>query len=593
MKREIRDRYQVVLRLFWESVRENKKHVGILLLALLILSLSQSLLIVLSGPFIQILLTSGSASVSVLELLGQKKVLAFPSFFEMQVSRDFLRGLLPVLLVIFGLGRGIASYLYQVKVGYLSLLLCKRYRDRLFVAMMKLSYVRNKEKTPAQWMSILMNDVVYLQNRLVDVVNAYIRDSITMLVCWSVLLFLHWPIALSLLVVGPLVARRVGGLGERISIYAQLFQSKLGLVADAILEIRKRFPFIRAQQGREVEEARFHLMNQAYYQGVRKSILLRASFAPMVELIGFLSFSIWIWILLQGKMFSIQLTDIFVFLVALGAFFKPLRNLGEQMGRFKETMGALEESLSVLLAAPPASLHERRRPKEVDLVFPVSIAMASFRMGGPHGIDLRNIQLEAGATIAIIGKSGAGKSTFLKGLAGLLPPLTWEANVAWEDLVLHTSYVSQDPFLFHDTMIENLRYGLKETPSKNPSLEVSTALGLVQMEAEVANFPQGIHSTMDPLQGTISGGQRQRLVVARAWMQHRSILLLDEATSAIDGDMERKLLQALIRMAKEENKILLAVTHRVDTVQFFDHVWVVENGQLSSQSGNPTSTASL
>lgn len=571
---------QFLLRLLLDTFREHKKSVVILVVSLVMLSVSQSLLIVLAGPFIQILLSSQTSTVSLLDLFPEKSSAFSASLSHVSMGREQLAILLPILLVAFALGRGLASYMYQVSVGDLALYVCKKYRDRLFLAIVKMPYLEVKKKTSAQWMSILMNDVIYLQNRLLDVVNACVRDAITMIACLITLFFIHWPIAVLLLAISPFVARGVGGVGERISIYAKFFQEKMGFIADYILELRKRFSFIRAQQGESLEVKRFHAINDAYYQEVKKSILLRASFAPCVELMGFLAFAGLIWLATRAHIQWFHPSNLFVFFGALGAFLKPLRNLGEQLGRFKETTGALQGSLPLLLQ-PPISTQDTHA--KIPCTLPIWIEAASFCIGEGKGIAATQLFLSPGTSIALVGSSGGGKSTLLRGLAGLIAPLEWMSTVEWAAVAKETTYVSQDPFLFNDSVAENLQYGNALFAEKQDHELLQHSLQQVQMGVEVEQWDRGLLEEIQPLHMNISGGQKQRLVLARSLLQQKCVMLWDEATSAIDPRMEKDILLQVIQQVKIEKKVLIAATHRVDTLSFFDQVWLVQKGKVVLQ----------
>ena len=567
-----------LLGLLFETFCEHKKNVAILLLSLLLLSLSQSLLIVAAGPFIQILLSSTASTINLLDLFPQKEMFFSPFLAGITFGTAELSFFLPLLLILFAIGRGLAGYFYQVSVGDLALYVCKKYRDRLFLSIIQMPYLTVKEKTSAQWMSILMNDVIYLQNRLLDIVNACVRDFVTMLACLVTLFFIHWPIAVLLLCIGPFIARGVGGVGEKISLYARFFQEKMGLIADYALELRKRFSFIRAQQGEATEIKRFHEISEAYYNDVKKSILIRASFAPCIEFMGFFSFALIIWFATRTKVGWFHPSNLFIFFGALGAFLKPLRNLGEQLGRFKETIGALQGSLPIMLR--PVIAEEKSPVSDIAASLPIFIEHASFHMAEGKGIEASNLILTPGLAIAIIGTSGGGKSTLLRGLAGLIAPSGWTGSCQWSSLAKLTTYVSQEPFLFNESISENLQYGNPLFTELGDSTRLHECLRRVYMEAEVEQFQFGLEERIHPLHMNISGGQKQRMVLARSLLHRKKIMLWDEATSAISTAMEKDILNQVIQTVKDENTTLIAATHRLETLPLFDQVWFIKKGRV-------------
>jgi ATP-binding cassette subfamily B protein len=162
--------------------------------------------------------------------------------------------------------------------------------------------------------------------------------------------------------------------------------------------------------------------------------------------------------------------------------------------------------------------------------------------------------------------------------AGLIPPSEWNSNLAWSDFIQYSSFVSQSPFLFHDTLRSNLVYGAADaSPSDG---EITDALKKVGLDIFLGTLPSGLDTLFNPVAHNLSGGQIQRLVVARAMLRGRPILLLDEAMAAIDGATEQSLTNALIDIVHLASTVLLSVTHRTTWLHLFDEVWFLENGRI-------------
>ena len=211
----------------------------------------------------------------------------------------------------------------------------------------------------------------------------------------------------------------------------------------------------------------------------------------------------------------------------------------------------------------------------------VDIKNAEVSYGERLAFKAQNLALAAGQAVAIIGPSGAGKSTIVKSLAGLVAPSRWDASMAWVEITGHTTLVSQSPFLFKDTLRGNLLYGLPEDIRLVTTDEMLWgALRVVNLEEAVRGLPQGLESRFNPLETNLSGGQIQRLVIARAILRRPSILMLDEATSAVDVATEHDISTRLIGTVHETGTILLAVTHRLRWLELYDQVWFVENGAV-------------
>jgi len=201
-------------------------------------------------------------------------------------------------------------------------------------------------------------------------------------------------------------------------------------------------------------------------------------------------------------------------------------------------------------------------------------------MAGEVRFEGQNMRLSPGRSVAVIGPSGAGKSTFLKTLSGLVEPLAWEANLDWPSAVMLVSMVSQEPFLFDDTIAANLRYGLGNALAPDDDA-VWQALRSVNIEVEIRALPHQLNTRLRAIGSNVSGGQLQRLVIARALLRQRPIWLLDEATSAVDARSERDITQRLIATCRSTGQALLVVTHRLTWLEAFDEVWFVESGAIA------------
>ena len=178
-----------------------------------------------------------------------------------------------------------------------------------------------------------------------------------------------------------------------------------------------------------------------------------------------------------------------------------------------------------------------------------------------------------------MGPSGSGKSTLLKTLAGLIPATVWDADCKAQDWTGSGSMVGQEPFLFEDSLRNNLLYGHPAEESLSED-EIQKSLEKSCVLQEVAALPGGTDHQVQAVQRNLSGGQIQRLVIARALLRPANVWYFDEATSSVDADAENRLLKNLLESCRSGGKTLLAVTHRLGSVPDFDEVWFLEQGRL-------------
>ena len=451
-------------------------------------------------------------------------------------------------------------------------------------------------------MSIVMNDVVFLQTRFSDVANTFVRGGVSIISCLFVLAWIHWPSALVILMLMPFMMLSMGRAGKRISYFTEAFQRELARMAAAILDVRSRFEFIRAQHGEDIERERFNTLNQQYYKMIRSSIMIRSAFGPVLELVGFVIFAGFVFVIGRGYFKEWFNTEIMaVFFVALGLLLRPLRDFGEQMAKLSETIGALKKSVEIFKYIEKSSQEFVMNPtnsmKNDAAEVHMSLLLKTLNTSNMKEIisiqkmavvidqktcfafedKNEHLAIPLGTSIAVVGPSGAGKSTLIKSMAGLLQPVTWDASKGWIDFSKSVSMVSQDPFLFHDSLRENLIYGAEKTPSEK---EIWDILQTVNIADEINKLPQRLDTMTYAIAANLSGGQVQRLVIARALLRHKSLLLLDEATSAIDAMSEKDILLRLISECKAQGTSLIAITHRMQWLERFDTIWFLENGTI-------------
>ncbi len=565
-----------------EPLKELKGCLIQIVVALGLLSASQSLFLLLVGPlFKAIFNTPVGGSFLLSSLLPPTMIHLFPELKTLSMSRLELAQILPILIMGAAVIKAYAGFVYQHQQQVMALHLGRRYREKLFSSILELPFHKITEKAAGEWMSVVMNDVAWLQVRLSDLLTGLVRDGFMVLASLAALFFIHWPTALILSILAVPIMMSTGRTGKRIAVFAELWQRELGRMVGAVLDLRKRFEFIRAQRGEELEKKRFQHMNGAYYRMIRSSIFIRSALAPSMELVGFLLFAGVLFAVgnkVQG--FSLEASELLQFFAALGILLRPLKSMGEQLARYHETKGILRQSLQTF--ATVKTLADSRKatgPRSPAWQIAKGLWIKEVRVAYKEGFQLlaQDLHVKAGKAIALIGPSGAGKSSLVKVLSGLLEPALWDADAKIDAVVQASTLVSQKPFLFSDTIRENLLYG---HPDHCDDSRLAKELDFVGLSSELAAMSQTLDSLVDFIQTPLSGGQMQRLTIARALLRPQPLLLMDEVTAAIDPLAEEAITLRLIDRCHKEKLGLLFVTHRMQQLQHFDQIWFVESGIL-------------
>ena len=557
--------------------------------------------------------TARSRKRLVVSMLGALSILGLAQAGAILLARNFLSAffepgaggggtvpvsvILPVGVLIAGIAKSWGTYLYTRLQQEFSMLAGSDLRDRLFPAIMGRSWQELASVSPGTWMSVLVNDVAFVQTRLSEVMTSFLRGGMSIVASLATMLFIHWPSAMVMMALIPFMARATGSTGKRIAGFSDIVQRSLRRMADLVLEVRARFDFMRAQGGEMADLARFDSANESYFHMIIRSIFVRSSFAPALEFLGFAIFAAFIFAINRGLVSlgggigtgtGTGSEVLLQFLVALGFMVKPLREIGEQLSRYHETKGALSKCFdlidnSPLSSSPVAPGDAAPFVAEPPGLTPVLIQKVAFQWpGSGRTFRASDVRLLPGKRIAIVGPSGAGKSTFLKILAGLLEPAEWESGESWDSVCRHASLVPQQPFLFTATIRENVAYGF---PAATDEM-IRGALDAIDARTFVESLPGGLGTPVSSLVANLSGGQAQRLVIARALLRGKPLLLLDEATSALDVATEGSILRRLAADVQATGRAMIAVTHRLQWLPLFDEVWFVENGMFSLR-GSP------
>ncbi len=432
-------------------------------------------------------------------------------------------------------------------------------------------------RSPAEWMSVIMNDVAALQEKISEIVNGLLRDLLALVASFVGLLFVWWPAAMVLLAIAPFIAFWTGRTGRKISKWSDEFQRSQANFQAFAHDFRSRFEFVKSQNGEEVELGQFEKMNTAYLRAVNKSIFTRALFAPSFEFFGFASLA-GVILLLPFVEQHLHGTRLMAFFGALAMIFKPLRSIGEQYVGLEQIKGLLSQSLQIL--GTPIQNHASLQDSawNVTQIKIDSLEVAYDRFS----LRCKNLAFNAGQVLLLAGRSGAGKSTLLKVLAGLVDPTQFSGNVSMPMLCSAVSYVGQTPFLFKGTVRENLNYGQKFQVSEENMIK---SLELVGIYEELLALG-GLDLLFDPIKPCFSGGQIQRLSIARGLLKPSRILALDEVTASLDLNKEREILDSLRALAQNSGKIILVVSHRFDFLNLFDHVYFFAEGSIHLE-GSP------
>ena len=325
-------------------------------------------------------------------------------------------------------------------------------------------------------------------------------------------------------------------------------------------------------------KSRFEKVQDRFFHSQMKTTWVEEFAHPLVEFVGGLAFSgIIVFAHYRIKSGAMTTGDFVSFVTALALFMDPIRKLSQANIKISQAQAAGDRIFKLLDLPEEPNFGN----KKIEFNDEIRVDNLTFSYGDGDVLKDFSLHVKKGEKVALVGLSGSGKSTLINLLLGLYPITNGSITIdgtpiqefSLESLRELFGLVSQDLFLFNDTVKENLMVGKNVTAS-----EVAKALKVAYADEFIQKLPQDIETIIGDKGTRLSGGQAQRITIARAFLQNSPVLLFDEATSALDNESEKVVQRALDELSK--NHTVIAVAHRLSTIQDFDRIYLLKDGHL-------------
>ena len=444
---------------------------------------------------------------------------------------------------------------------------------------------RLTRETPGRMVSKLTNDISFVQQAALAALNTAVRDVLSVVALAISMFYLDWVMSLIVIGVYPIAAIPVAALSKRLRRVAKRTQDELGDMTSLLTEKLSSPRLIKSFRLEKYAGERLNQSFEQVYDLRMKAVRNRARIDPMLEALGGLAVTGVIafayWRIASGIS---TVGDFMGFITALLMAAQPIRALGALSGRINEGLAAAESFYGLVDEAPLIVDAPNARPLAVSTstIRFDDVAFAYDEQKGLQAISHFSLVVPGGKTVALVGRSGAGKSTVLNLVPRLFDVTEGRITIDNQDVRGVTlaslrdaiSIVAQDVTLFDDTIGANIALG-RLGASQAAIVDAARAAAAHEF---ILEQPNGYATQIGDRGLRLSGGQRQRLALARAILKDAPILLLDEATSALDSESERLVQAALARFTK--NRTTLVIAHRLATVQNADLICVMEQGTI-------------
>ncbi len=433
-------------------------------------------------------------------------------------------------------------------------------------------------------MARMSGDVAEIENSVMASLDMMFKNPVMIIVCLAMMIAVSWQLTLFVLILLPLAGLVMGRVGKRLKRTSLEGQNQWGVLMANIEETLGGLRIIKAFNAESKVRKRFHQENLIFYR-LSNKIARRQSLAhPMSEFLGTTAIAIVLWfggtLILSGTS-SMNAAAFIYYMVIFYSIINPAKDLSKAAYSIQKGLASMERVDRILNAPNP--IKDPEKPVKINPhAAKIAYNNVSFSYGDHKVIDNVDLEIPAGATVALVGQSGSGKST----LADLLPRFydvdTGSITIDGTDIRDFKVYdlrslmgnVNQEAILFNDTFYNNITFGVD---SATPE-QVEAAARIANAHEFIVESENGYQTVIGDRGCRLSGGQRQRLSIARAVLKNPPVLILDEATSALDSQSEKLVQQALDRLM--ENRTTLVIAHRLSTIRNADLICVMHEGRI-------------
>ncbi|MDB3886907.1 ABC transporter ATP-binding protein [Candidatus Pelagibacter sp.] len=492
--------------------------------------------------------------------------------------------IIPLMIIVAFTTKGLSLYFAKITMISVGEEIKKKLQFDMVNTLIKTDTQIIDKKHSGKFISNLTYDVTHITNLLSNAILTLFKDTLTLIGLLTVMFLQNWKLALISIVMIPLASISAKTLGKRIGKVTTEAQEKSGYLTTYLVELFKNHKLIKIfqKENLEINKADKYLTELKDKSKKFYSIFVRLS--PIMETLTGVMVAVLIFY--SGKLMAkgeVDINNFFSFLAAMMLAYQPVRSLSTLNMIINGGLSAASRILPIIDQKNIIKNLEFAKPLKIN-VASINFKNVNFSYEVNEGPTLQSINLkfEGGKMTSLVGHSGSGKSTILN-----LIPRFYDAKSGdiiiddqsiygstIESLRSEISMVSQETTLFDDTIKNNIKYGRQEATDE----EVFKVAKLSYCDEFINNLPNKFDTLIGENGVRLSGGEKQRLSIARAMMKKSSIILLDEATSSLDSETESKIQDALQILTK--NKTTIVIAHRLSTILNSNNIYVIDKGKI-------------
>ena len=492
---------------------------------------------------------------------------------------------IPFFIIVAFATKGISLYFAKVIMIIVSEEVKKNIQTDMLSSFIKADTELIENKHSGKYVSNLNYDVSQITHMLSSSLLNIFKDSLTLIGLLTVMFIQNWRLSLIAIIMIPLASITAKKLGKRISKVTTEAQERSGDLNKYLIDLFKNHKIIKIFQRENFESERSeNFVNKLKEKQIKIfTVVIRAT--PIMEVLTGIMIAILIFY--SGKLImtgQLSINNFFSFLAAMMLAYQPVRSLATINIGIGQGLSAGKRILPIIDMKVRISKNENEKTLLLNNGS-IKFKNVSFNyLSNAENKVLKNINIEINGEkmTALVGHSGSGKSTMLNLIPRIYDPISGSILIDEEDikdinlvsLRNQISIVDQNTTLFDDTVLNNIKYA-KPTASKE---EIIKASELAMCSDFINNLENGFDTTIGENGVKLSGGEKQRLSIARAFLKDSKIILLDEATSSLDSETEEKIQKAIDKLTS--NKTTVVIAHRLSTILNSDRIYVLDKGSV-------------
>ena len=492
--------------------------------------------------------------------------------------------LIPILIILAFAVKGISLYMAKATMIGVGESIKKKLQYDMVNNLITTDTQIIDKKHSGKFISNLTYDVTHITNLLSNAILTLFKDSLTLFGLLLVMFIQNWKLALISIIMIPLASVAAKTLGKRMSKVTTEAQQKSGYLTTYLVELFKNHRLIKIFQKENYEKDRADKYLTELKEKSQKIQTVFVRMSPIME--TFTGIMIAILIFYSGKLMArgeLDINNFFSFLAAMMLAYQPVRALSTLNMVLNQGISAASRILPIIDQENQIKDFKEAKPIQIlNSEIEFKNVNFSYEIDEVKTLNSINVKFEGGKMTSLVGHSGSGKSTILNLIPRFYDIQNGDITIDKQSIYKSTiksireqvSMVSQETTLFDDSIKNNIKYANENATDE----DIFKVAKLSFCEEFINNLPNKFETLIGENGVRLSGGEKQRLSIARAMLKKSSIILLDEATSSLDTETESKIQEALKILTK--NKTTIVIAHRLSTILNSNNIYVIDSGKI-------------